>query len=164
MNDKSKIKGMITKNGHDLENSKSYKEGLLLRERKIRTLKGKEAQKYGLFTITLHEEENFIREILIEKMIFEEVNLGREGTQKAILDHSIYSYERDIDHGKEKITKNDPLVRYLYVDIEKEIFYLETVEGMLYCSSDKVSWFIYLVEEKERPYYQRDEFLRKIEL
>ena len=148
----------------DFENEHGYKQSLL-REQKIPILENNDSKKYGLFKLDFFEKENYyISNLLVEKYVSEILYYKNNNSWQEVLSHSIYSYEKELDHGKEYIYKNGPLIRYLYVDIEEEIFFIEDIEGGLYCSVDRIHWYTYLVPPEDRPYYQRLDKLRKIKI
>lgn len=157
------IKSTITISRVDLKKLKAYKKNLL-RDQKIQELTQDESQEYGLFKIDHHTEENYYANILIEKSLHEIVYLKVDDSWKEIMDHYIFDYDKELDHGKEYIHQSSPLLRYLYVDIEEEIFYIEDFDGRLYCSPNKIEWFTYLLPLKKRPYFQRLHLLRKFKI
>lgn len=159
------LKESIKENRVDFEREYGYKESIL-REQKIQKLENNESKKYGLFKLGFFEEENYYvnDRILLEKYISEILYFKNNDKWEEVLSHSIYSYEKELDHGKEYIYKNCPLIKYIYVDIEEEIFYIEDIDGGLYCSVDRIRWYTYLVPPKDRPYYQRVDKLRKIKI
>ncbi|NHJ04003.1 MAG: hypothetical protein EAX90_04215 [Candidatus Heimdallarchaeota archaeon] len=166
MSSKEKVglKESITENVVDFKNEIGYKQ-FLLREQKIPVLTQEESKQYGLFKIEFREKEGFYTEnLLVEKNINEILLYKINDSWNEVLSHTLYSFEKELDHGKEYVFKNAPLIRFLYVDIEEEIFFLEDLEGMLYCSNDKIHWFTYLVPLKNRPYYKREEYLRKFQI
>ncbi|HUU78883.1 MAG TPA: hypothetical protein VMX55_11095 [candidate division Zixibacteria bacterium] len=166
MSSKEKVglKESITENVVDFKNELEYKQSLL-REQKIPVLTLEESKQFGLFKIEFHESEGFYSEnLLVEKDVDEILLYKINDSWKEVLDHTLYSYEKELDHGKEYIFKNAPLIRFLYIDIEEEIFFLEDLEGMLYCSIDKIHWFTYLVPLESRPYYKREDYLRKFQI
>ncbi|NHJ39882.1 MAG: hypothetical protein FK731_07590 [Asgard group archaeon] len=155
---------LISENIVDFENEGAYKE-LILRERKIPLITKEESQKYGHFKLEYQESEGFyVETILIEKCINEILLYQDKKEWIETLSHTIFSYEKELDHGKEYVFKNAPLVRIMYCDIEREIFFIEDVDGGLYCSPDKIHWYIYLVKPEKRPYYSREKFLRKFRI
>jgi len=154
----------ITSNVCDFENEKGYKESLL-REMKILVLSKKESQKFGIFKLTFEESEGFYTEtLLLEKDLNEILSYYFDNKWMKVLFHPIFTYEKEIDHGKEYLYQSAPLMRAMFVDIEANIFYIEDFDGLLYCSIDKMNWFIYLVPYNKRPYYNRIDKLRKFRI
>ena len=157
------IKSTITISRVDLKKPHAYKKNLL-RDQDILELTQEESKKYGLFKIEHLDEENYYSSILVEKTLCEILYLKVDDLWKDVWIHYVFDYNKELDHGKEYIHQSAPLLRYLYVDIEEEIFYLEDMDGALYCSANKIEWFTYLLQLKNRPYYQRLHLLRKFKI
>lgn len=160
----SKLREGINGSVVDFENDEGYKQSLL-REQKIPNLAEEMKKSLGEFKIEIIEFEGFYTDsILLEKDISEVLFHKIDEKWVEVLSHTIYSYERELDHFKEYIFKNAPLIRFLYIDIEEDIYYLEDVDGGLYCSINKIQWFKYLVPPKDRPYFKRENKLYKIKI
>ncbi len=150
-------------NRYDHENPNAYKIALL-QDMDIKEIENENRNKYGKFKIERKEVKNSYAGRLIEHIIADIFYLEENDQWYEMFSHNIYDWEVELDHGKEREYQNLPLVKILFVDIERELFYVESEEGYLYCSSDKLNWFRWWVKPKDRPYYGRIDKLRKISL
>jgi hypothetical protein len=158
------MKDKITQNVVDYENADGYKHHLL-REQKIPLIDKIASQRYGLFKIEFKEVENYYtNQLLTEKEVNEVLYLKENNEWSSVFSQSIFSFEKELEHGKESIYKNAPLIRTIFVDSDESVFYLEDIEGGLYCSIDKIHWYTYLVPFKKRPYFGRLDKLVKFRI
>ncbi|MFW9924482.1 MAG: hypothetical protein ACFFDW_14455 [Candidatus Thorarchaeota archaeon] len=157
---KSELINKITNPEAYFNNESAYQDRTL-RWQEIEEIPIEKSKKYGSFRIRLQSKEHYYSTILADKFITEEISTDINGNWQEIISHSIYSYEKDFEHGKERNQLNAPIYRFIFVDIEYSLFYIENMEGMLYCSSDKINWYLHLVPYNKRPYCQRLSFLRK---
>jgi len=123
-----------------------------------------ESRKYGKFKVEKKEFKGDLYGIPIEHDIVETVYREIEGEWVHVLTHTLYSWKKEIEHGKEYERKDVPLRKIMYVDIEDEVFYIETEDGCLYVSLNLRSWFDWYEEPEKRPYWNKINKLRKFKI
>ena len=134
----------------------------LLKNRKVPLIPKNEIEKYGRFKIKREEKKNYYtKNILTEHYIWDNLYYFHQGKWELVLEHIIYDYEKELDHGKEKKYTFAPLFRTMYVDIGNEMMFIEDEEGDVYCTIDKLKWYFYHVRPKKRPYFKRIKHLQK---
>ena len=147
----------------DFDKPYSYKDNTL-KNFDIKIANEDLVKKIGSFKISIEEVENKIGDKIIEKGTYEVVFKFVENSWQQVLNHTLYEYTFDVDHGNEREEKNGKLVSFLYFDEEKNTLYIEAEDGELYCSIDGTRWFLQLLPFKKRPYYRRIKKLRKIKI
>jgi len=158
-----KLKKNLERRVYDNEKPNDYKLNPLY-SLEISELSAKESRKYGKFKIGKVESKQDLYGIPIEHYIEHIIYQDIDGEWEYVLSHTIYEWEKEIDHGKEYEIKDVPLIPYMYVDIINKIFYVETEDGTLYVSLDLRNWFDWHVSPEERPYKNRIEKLRKFKI
>ncbi|HUT82801.1 MAG TPA: hypothetical protein VMZ29_16515 [Candidatus Bathyarchaeia archaeon] len=145
----------------DNENPTAYK-NKPLSSYKIPEINIDERDKIGTFKIIKEDIVKFYATIKAYEEHVEVVYYLEEGEWVAVLYHSLYEYEKDFDHGKEREYYSKPLIPFIYYEPNNRIYFIEDEDGALYCSLDKKRWFLQLLDIEDRPYFEKIENMQKI--
>ncbi len=158
-----RIKKQLERRVYDRKHPNAYKLDPLY-SLKIPELTPEESKRYGKFKIEKKESKQNLYGIPIEHYVRHTIFQEIDGEWEYVLSHTIYRWEKEIEHGKEYETKDVPLIPYMYVDEKDKIFYIETENGTLYISLNLRNWFDWHVRPEERPYRNRIAKLRKFKI
>ena len=149
---------------YDLDNLSSYEEETL-KDKNIPLMNEEENKEYNFFKIKREEEKNYYsKNILIEHSICDNLYILYEEEWKSVLGHSIYDYEKELDHGNERTYHDSPLIPIIYVNMRNGMVFIESEDGTLYCSMDYLNWHRYMVKPQKRPYFKKIKYLKRFEI
>jgi len=148
------------KDTEDLENPKAYKINPLY-SREIPKIDEEDSKKYGIFKIKEKIEEEYIYDLKFSHSIKEVLYMKDANMWIPLITYLIYRWKRNIEHAGESLITNVPLKPIMYVDIEDKIYYIESEDGFLYCSANRLNWYYYNTKPELRPYFNRIEKMIK---
>lgn len=135
-----------------------------LQGRDILELTTDECIKYGIFKIERRTSVSTYVGMEIEKDDTDYLYAFINEEWENVLSHTIYEWEKELDHGKEYEHLLKPLIPVIYVDKDYLFYFIENEEGILYFSTDKYNWFTYNIQPEKRPYHNRIEKLIKFKI